>query len=178
MKRNLFISASVLAISTLSFNAHATLNSTLSIGYAQSTIKVDGEKIEDNPKGVNLKYNHEINDNWGMIGSFTYTKITYNFYNYWAKVGTSDISYYSLTAGPSYRFNDYVSAYGLIGLGHLYEDVHYYGDHDEYNKTSMAYGLGLQINPIPNLAIDASYEYAKLDEAKFGTWVLGLGYRF
>ncbi|MBG3078852.1 outer membrane beta-barrel protein [Proteus mirabilis] len=178
MNRFLLISTSMLAISTLSFNAHAALNNTLSVGYAKSSIKFEGNKLEDNPKGVNFKYNHEFDNNWGVIGSLTYTKLTYDFYSYWGKIGTTEIDYVSLTAGPSYRFNDYFSAYGLIGLGHVNQEDKFYDYRGDYNKTSLAYGVGFQVNPIPNIAIDASYEYSKLDDAKFGTWVLGVGYRF
>lgn len=178
MNRNLFISATVLAISTLSFNVHAALDNTLSVGYAQSSIKIDGDKFADDPKGINFKYNHEFDNNWGVIGSLTYTKLTYDFYGYYGKLGSTEINYVSLTAGPSYRFNDYFSAYGLIGLGHAKQEDKFYDYYGEYNETSVAYGVGLQVNPIPNLAIDASYEYSKLDDAKFGTWVLGVGYRF
>ncbi|MCK9782685.1 MULTISPECIES: Ail/Lom family outer membrane beta-barrel protein [Proteus] len=178
MSRNLFISASLLAISTLSFNVHAALDNTLSVGYAHSSIKVSDDKFDDNPKGINFKYNHEFDNDWGVIGSLTYTKLTYNYYGRWGKIGSTEIDYVSLTAGPSYRFNDYFSAYGLIGLGHVNQDDKFYYSNDEYSKTSMAYGLGLQVNPIPNVAIDASYEYSKFDDAKFGTWVLGVGYRF
>ncbi|WP_193014578.1 MULTISPECIES: Ail/Lom family outer membrane beta-barrel protein [Gammaproteobacteria] len=178
MKRNLFFAASALAISTFSFGVQAALDNTLSVGYAQSSIKLDGNKFADNPKGINFKYNHEFDNDWGVIGSLTYTKLTYNFYSRWGKIGSTEIDYVSLTAGPSYRFNDYFSAYGLIGLGHANQEDKYYYGNDEYSKTSMAYGLGLQVNPIPNVAIDASYEYSKLDDAKFGTWVLGVGYRF
>ncbi|WP_235977756.1 Ail/Lom family outer membrane beta-barrel protein [Proteus mirabilis] len=42
----------------------------------------------------------------------------------------------------------------------------------------MAYGLGVQVNPITNLAIDVSYEYSKLYDIDFTTWVVGIGYRF
>ncbi|MBI6528047.1 outer membrane beta-barrel protein [Proteus vulgaris] len=180
MNRNLFLSTSLLAISTLSFNVQAALDNTLSVGYAQTSIKVNDDKIDDNLKGINFKYNHEFNNDWGVIGSLTYTKLTYNYYSRWGKIGSTELDYISLTAGPSYRFNDYFSAYGLIGFGHInQEDKFYYdNDNDKLSKSSMAYGLGLQINPIPSVAIDASYEYSKLDGAKFGTWILGVGYRF
>lgn len=42
----------------------------------------------------------------------------------------------------------------------------------------MAYGVGVQFNPLPNIAIDASYEHTKLSDIKVGTWMLGVGYRF
>ncbi|SUC40558.1 outer membrane protein (attachment invasion locus protein) [Proteus mirabilis] len=51
-------------------------------------------------------------------------------------------------------------------------------EREKENKISMAYGLGVQVNPITNLAIDVSYEYSKLYDIDFTTWVVGIGYRF
>ncbi|WP_016674751.1 Ail/Lom family outer membrane beta-barrel protein, partial [Yersinia pestis] len=51
-----------------------------------------------------------------------------------------------------------------------------YGKKEE--QDSLAYGVGMQFNPLNNIAIDASYEYTKLKDANIGTWVLGIGYRF
>ncbi|HGJ5898912.1 Ail/Lom family outer membrane beta-barrel protein [Arsenophonus apicola] len=52
-------------------------------------------------------------------------------------------------------------------------------------ETELVYGVGLQINPVKNIAIDVAYEYSKLSfehsnlrDIKFGTWMLGVGYRF
>ncbi len=152
--------------------------SSISIGYAQSKIK----DVDDHPKGVNAKYRYEFDDLWGIIGSFTYTNLSYDYYDGGDKVGDSDFDYYSLTAGPSYRFNDYVSVYGLLGLAHgkIKSSAYsrYYEAEGDESKTSVAYGVGLQVNPWPNWIIDASYEYSKLDDAKIGTWVIGAGYRF
>ncbi|MEY2344070.1 Ail/Lom family outer membrane beta-barrel protein [Proteus mirabilis] len=69
------LSTSILVVSTLSFNAYATLENTVSIGYAKSKLKVDEDLINDNLKGINLKYNHEVANDWGVISSFSYAKI-------------------------------------------------------------------------------------------------------
>ncbi|MBS9438139.1 attachment protein [Photorhabdus noenieputensis] len=182
MKRTLVASVVAAGLSVFAFAANADEH-TISGGYAQSHVKFDGEKLDENPKGFNLKYRYELDNNWGVIGSFTLTHQGYDFYDDGAKVGTGNLDYYSLMAGPTYRFNDYVSAYGLIGAAHGkaksesfvsgYELLDHKG-----SKTSVAYGLGLQFNPMPNWTIDTSYEYSKLDDAKIGTWVVGVGYRF
>ncbi|WP_323836607.1 Ail/Lom family outer membrane beta-barrel protein [Photorhabdus africana] len=182
MKRTLVASVVAVGLSVFAFAANAG-ESTISGGYAQSHAKFKDSKIDDHPKGLNLKYRYELDNNWGVISSFTYTYLGYEFYNGGRKVGKADMDYYSLMAGPTYRFNDYVSAYGLIGAAHRkakgesfvsgYELLDHKG-----SKTSVAYGLGLQFNPVPNWTIDTSYEYSKLDDLKVGTWVVGVGYRF
>lgn len=178
MKRKVLISSAVFALSIFSFNASATLKNTLSIGYAQSSIKVEEGRLHDNPKGFNLKYNREINHGFGLIGSFTYNYKKINFDESEQERYHVDFNYYLLTAGPSYRFNKYINIYGLTGVSGINAKSKNTGDDISYNKLSNSYGLGMQINPIPNLAIDASYEYSKLDDAKIGTWVLGVGYHF
>ncbi|AJZ89256.1 Ail/Lom family outer membrane beta-barrel protein [Cedecea neteri] len=178
MMKKVLALAILAGLSVASANVYADGESTISIGYAQSNVKVDGEKLDDNPKGFNVKYRYEIDSNWGVVGSFAYTHQGYDFYYGGEKIGDGDLDYYSVTAGPSYRFNEYVSAYALIGLGTGKVKVSAFGDSESESKTSAAYGLGLQVNPVSNIAIDASYEYSKLDEVKVGTWMLGVGYRF
>ncbi|WP_237120482.1 outer membrane protein, partial [Salmonella enterica] len=70
------------------------------------------------------------------------------------KVGDAD--YTSLLVGPSYRFNDYLNAYVMIGAanGHIKDN---WGNSD--NKTAFAYGAGIQLNPVENIAVNASYEH-------------------
>lgn len=41
-------------------NAASDASNTVSFGYAQSTLKIDGEKIGKDNKGFNLKYRHEL----------------------------------------------------------------------------------------------------------------------
>ncbi|WP_311746602.1 Ail/Lom family outer membrane beta-barrel protein [Proteus penneri] len=179
MKNKLLLPITAIFLSITAFNASATLKNTLSIGYAQSQIKVDGEKVDEDPKGFNIKYDRKINNDFGLIGSFVYNNKKYNCYDDNDKnVGHIDVDYYLFSAGPSYRFNEYINAYGLIGTSVCNANYKAPSEEQHENKVSISYGLGLQINPIPNVAIDASYEYSKLDDMKFGTWVLGVGYRF
>ncbi|WP_118986000.1 Ail/Lom family outer membrane beta-barrel protein [Photorhabdus sp. CRCIA-P01] len=191
MKRALVASVVAAGLSVFAFAANAG-ESTISGGYAQSHVKFDSKNLagnpfdsnslDGNPKGFNLKYRYELDSNLGVIGSFTYTHLDNDLYINSSKVGKSELDYYSLMAGPIYRFNDYVSAYGLIGAAHgkVKGEVSVLGHDRDYksNKTSVAYGLGLQFNPMPNWTIDTSYEYSKLDDTKVGTWVVGVGYRF
>lgn len=151
---------------------------TISGGYAQSSLKAGGHSLDDKPKGVNVKYRYEFDDNWGIASSFTYTGIKYDFYSAGSKIGDAELDYYSLSAGPAYRINDYFSVYGLVGFAHgrIENNVQWYL-HTE-SKTSGVYGAGLQFNPFPNWVVDASYEYTKLGDVKVGTWTAGIGYRF
>ena len=147
-------------------------------GYAQSNVKADGENLKDDSTGFNVKYRYELNENLGVVSSFTYTGASYNYYFGGYKIGNVDLDYYSISAGPSYRFNDYVSAYGLLGIAHGRVEANALGFSDSESKTSATYGVGLQFNPVPNWAIDTSYEYSKLGDVKVGTWMVGIGYRF
>lgn len=161
-----------------SFAANAANENTISIGYAQSNVKVDGNDVNGNPQGVNLKYRNEFNDKFGLVVSTTYTNKTYDYYSRGSKVAEGKLKYYSTTLGPSYRLNDYSSVYALIGVGYGEADASILNYSESNNKTSVAYGAGFQINPVKNWAIDASYEYSKLGDYKVGTWTLGAGYRF
>ncbi|WP_445493414.1 Ail/Lom family outer membrane beta-barrel protein [Photorhabdus sp. SF281] len=180
MKRTLVASVVAVGLSVFAFAANASGESTISGGYAQSHAKFNGEKTDDNPKGFNLKYRYELDNNLGVISSLTYTYLGYDYYRGGRKVAESDMDYFSLMAGPTYRFNEYVSVYGMVGAAHGKVKNSDYVDSisGSKSKTSVSYGLGLQFDPMPNWTIDTSYEYSKLDELKIGTWVVGVGYRF
>ncbi|CAM3806898.1 Ail/Lom family outer membrane beta-barrel protein [Xenorhabdus thuongxuanensis] len=178
MKKLVLATLITVGISALSMNVYATGESTISVGYAQSHVKITGDKLDENPKGFNVKYRYEFDNDWSVIGSFVYTHQGYEYYYDGYKTATIDLDYYSLTAGPAYRINEYVSAYGLIGSAHGKAEAKSGGYSHSESKTELAYAAGLQINPIPNMAIDASYEYSKIGEVKVGTWVIGVGYRF
>ncbi|ETS30633.1 attachment protein [Photorhabdus temperata] len=180
MKKTLVASVVAVGLSAFAFAANASGESTISGGYAQSHAKFDGKKADDNPKGFNLKYRYELDNNFGVISSLTYTYLGYDYYRGGKKVAESDMDYFSLMAGPTYRFNEYVSVYGMVGAAHGKVKLSdYVGTMSgSKSKTSVSYGLGLQFNPMPNWTIDTSYEYSKLDELKIGTWVVGVGYRF
>lgn len=188
MKKALLISAIVAGLSVTSLTAHASGKHTLSLGYAQSDMKmqIEGEELnlkdlDKAPRGLNLKYRYEINDNWGFISSVTQTKLKIKYYHYsnGLDVGNEDITYRSLMAGPTYRFNEYVSAYALIGAANVEDKARMIAQPSvSKKKTAVAYGTGLQFNPTSSIAVDASYEYSDLSQAKAGTWTVGVGYRF
>ncbi|WP_411706133.1 Ail/Lom family outer membrane beta-barrel protein [Edaphovirga cremea] len=153
---------------------------TISVGYAHSSVDWDGIDVDGDPSGLNLKYRYEFDDQFGIIGSFTYTQKDYHAYTSTMRyAGKLDLDYYSLTVGPTFRANDYFSAYLLVGMARGKYDLKsdYYMNESE-TQSAFAYGGGIQINPLPNWVIDASYEYSKLDNVKVGTWVLGVGYSF
>ncbi len=175
MKSTLVASVVTAGLSVFTFAANAG-DHTISGGYAQSHVKFNGEKIDGNPKGkgFNLKYRYELDNNFGVISSLTYTHKGFD---------KSDVNYYSLMAGPTYRFNEYVSIYGMVGAARGEFEVPVLNGSYTEGKSSVSYGLGLQFNPMPNWTIDTSYEYAKFNDArlgdlKVGTWVVGVGYRF
>ena len=179
MKNKLVTPIVAIALSIITFNASANLKNTLSLGYAQTQIKIDGDKVDGAPKGINIKYDRKLNESFGIIGSIIYNHKKYYCYDVQDEMNAqSNFNYYLLTAGPSYRFNEYINIYGLIGTSII--SAKYKDDIENYHekKASLSYGVGLQINPISNIAIDASYEYSKVNDANLGTWVLGVGYRF
>ncbi|HGJ5877006.1 MAG TPA: Ail/Lom family outer membrane beta-barrel protein [Arsenophonus sp.] len=180
MKKILITSTLASIFVFISANSYAGGESTISLGYAQSHLKVRGEKIDKNRKGFNIKYRYEIDNHWGAIVSFAYTHQRYNFYYGKIKITDADVNYYSLNMGPVYRFNEYISAYGLIGLAHgkAKAKAKAAGYPTNDSATRLAYGAGLQFNPVKNVAIDASYEYSRLGGVKGGTWMIGVGYRF
>ncbi|WP_338804149.1 Ail/Lom family outer membrane beta-barrel protein [Xenorhabdus griffiniae] len=190
MKKALLTSAIIAGLSISSFTAHASGKHTLSLGYAQSNInmQIEGNKtknmkdLDKDPRGLNLKYRYEINDNWGFISSVTQTKLKINYYaahNRQLSVGNEDITYRSLMAGPTYRFNEYVSAYALIGAANVEGKARLTAQPSvSKKKTAVAYGTGLQFNPTSSIAVDVSYEYSDLSQAKAGTWTVGVGYHF
>ncbi|EIZ6339264.1 TPA: Ail/Lom family outer membrane beta-barrel protein [Salmonella enterica] len=152
-----------------------------------------------NLNGFNIKYRYEIDDTWGVISSLTYAWGDFDGkYNlrrsqeeYYSSKGQIKSKYLSVMAGPSYRFNDYASIYGMAGIAnnqikssYSWNDHGYYdkassrGDRDDnQNKTNIAYSVGLQTNPVKNMVIDIAYEGAAggLNSSGF---TLGVGYSF
>lgn len=191
MKVLLMTSALIVAPS-LSSLAQADQH-TVSLGYAQS-------KVQDltNINGVNLKYRYEWDSPISVIGSFTYMSGNDNdSYLLTRDIidNNVDIKYYSLSVGPAYRFNQYVSIYGLLGLN--YNKVDYSSSWTNYEsgsyrymgsetgnikKTSFMYGVGLQINPVENVVVDIGYEGSSLDGGNksysINGFNIGIGYRF
>nr|DAM44253.1 MAG TPA: outer membrane protein [Caudoviricetes sp.] len=173
------LAVAVLAMSVLGgvgVASAADYKNTVSLGYAHTHLS---GLISGNAAGANLKYNWEhLNSGFGVVGSLTYTEADLNNYYYGYRVG--EVNYTSFLVGPSYRFNDFLSTYIMLG-GASGEVKDNFG-HSE-SKTSFAYGIGIQVNPVEHFAINASYEHAKFstqlgDDIDAGTWVLGVGYSF
>lgn len=141
------------------------LKSSITAGYAQSELSYENLSVDGHPQGLNVKGRFEFDDTWGLISSYTHTQKSYDSIN---------LFYNSLTVGPTVRVNDYASLYALIGAAWGEAEAR----NDSTKKTDIVGGTGIQLNPIPNLVLDASYEYSKLGDFKVGTWVIGAGARF
>ncbi|ENN8379063.1 outer membrane beta-barrel protein [Providencia rettgeri] len=184
----------VLAVVTgcLVGNAAQADNQTVSIGYAQS-------KVQDfkNIRGVNLQYQYEWDSPLSVLGSFTYMKASEGHTAGSSIFGTpaqykkdTDAKYYSLLIGPSYRLNDYISLYGLIGAAHTKENTdervgnNTYSRKESYssNSTSLAYGLGFSVNPTDYLVMRIGYEGTESKHNgkthDVNGFNIGVGYRF
>lgn len=170
----------IFVASAVSTSAYAAGENTISLGFAQSHVKMDGDSLNDKPRGINVKLRNELTDEWGVVGSLTSTQRKYDIYMGNTRVADAKLEYFSLMAGPSYRFNEYASVYGLAGYAHGKAKVNVdLVDYQHSESTGAVVGaIGAQFNVTPNVAIDASWEYSKLDDYKVNTWVVGVGYRF
>lgn len=157
------------------------------------------------PQGMFMRYRYEFDDTWGVMGSLSYAtadlgnnfmsgekaknrkeknKIERRFSN---RVKTD---YVSLLAGPTIRANEWVSAYGLIGValhsvGNTMHETNKSGipskqvtRNEKTNNTSLAYTLGLQVNVYEGLVIDAAWAGSGSGDWKSSGLNLGVGYRF
>lgn len=166
--------ACVVALGTSSAFADT---STVSVGYAQS----DMQGVANKASGFNLKYRYEQDNNpLGVIGSFTYTNKSHDLTGDSYNKG----QYYGLTAGPAYRLADWVSIYGVVGIGYgRFDNITNPGStalrqKDDWNDVGVSYGGGFQFNPMQNVAIDVSYEQSRIRSVDVGTWIAGVGYSF
>ncbi|ECZ5471663.1 outer membrane beta-barrel protein [Salmonella enterica] len=152
----------------------------ISVGYATGALYVNGDKSSDgHPDGMNFKYRYEINDTWGIVGAFTFSGDTIG------DLVKTDWGYTSYQVGPSWRINDYVSLYYLLGVARADSDISTMSEKYSYKKNSLASSIGVQINPWPNMVLDVGYEYARFhDYPQSGNNIesllfnMGLGYRF
>lgn len=179
----------VICVSGLASAAALADIQTASIGYAQSRVA----HVAD-IRGVNLKYSYQWDDApVGLIGSFTWMTgdeelredTSYSSTKYKA-----DFDYYSLAAGPVYAVNNFISVYGLLGVNINKVNEHFYSssasysssESDSFDKTSVMYGAGVQVNLTENLLVDVGYEGSKLKtdvgNFKINGFNLSIGYRF
>lgn len=177
----------LVAISAQAQNTNIDPKSTVSIGYSHG--KISGA---DSIDGVNLKYNHELNQQpWGVMTSLTYMSgkqdgdISSGAHRYSNDV---DFDYYSAGVGPSYRVNPNVNVYGLVGVSksdakgtqrRTDNNATYYVND---KSTAFMYGAGVQYNPAPNWSVDLGYEGTRVsdgyDKRSMNALNLGVGYRF
>lgn len=174
MKKTTLLLSTLIACAMGMSAAQAT--QTVSLGYAQA--KVDNFK---DPKGITAKYHYQGDSALGIIGSFTYVSAEQTEYYQSSSSDVYKLKYYSLMAGPSYRFNEYVSVYGLAGIGRgksSWEEGDAFRQSGSESKSSFAYGAGIQITPVANWAIDIGYEGTKIYETRVDGFNIGVGYRF
>lgn len=192
MKRSLLASI-VLSVLGMSSVAHAAEQS-ITAGYAQAHVQ-DFKNIN----GMNLKYRYEWESPLSLMASFSFMSGSKD-YSYLAEKDIIDnnaqVKYYSLAMGPAWRFNEFVSVYGLLGASYSkvkynYNWKNYEGDRGyvdmgntsgSNNSTALAYNLGVQVNPIPNLVLDLAYEGSSLNDGStdrsLNGFNVGIGYRF
>lgn len=151
--------------------------STVTGGYAQG----DMQGVANKANGFNLKYRWEQDNNpLGVIGSFTYLEDD-------STPSSGDYrkaQYYGLTAGPAFRLADWVSIYGVVGVGYgkfqQNDNAASTANRQKFDNSDygVSYGAGLQFNPIEHVALDVSYEQSRIRSVDVGTWIAGVGYSF
>lgn len=181
------ISLAILIAASLASSMALAGQSTVSVGYAQS--KIEGF---DTINGVNAKYRYEFDAPLSLVGSFTYMQGNGDDYLSTSSVAAHDemtVKYYSVLAGPAYRFNDYVSLYALWGAAHLKADGHNttyrasgMSRRDISGKsTAFAWGVGLIMNPGDNFSVSVGYEGTEANvngNQSVNGFNAGFGYRF
>lgn len=168
--------------------------------------RVSGYEGKDkNPQGINIKYRYEITDDFGVITSFTWTRSLTNSQTFVdvepadharkiknpAASARTDIraNYWSLLAGPSWRFNEYLSAYAMAGMGvakvttdlKIKDNINSTGGFSESNstkKTALAWAAGAQFNLNESVAMDVAYEGSGSGDWRTSGVVAGIGLKF
>lgn len=165
----------ILSMTTLTTTTFAQQH-TVSLGYAQSEI----ENAFD-IRGVHAQYRYELETPLSVMATMSYQTGDET----WIEPGErqdTDVKHFSLLAGPAYRLNENFSVYGVVGIAHSkvessYRALNIYENMD-LSETAFAYGVGININPVPQYAINIGYEGTKVDGAKFDGFNISAGYRF
>ncbi|EGO4139663.1 TPA: Ail/Lom family outer membrane beta-barrel protein [Escherichia coli] len=176
--------------------------------YQNTTMLGQDAEVKD-PDGFNVKYRYEITDELGVMTSFTWARYaTSNQYiaqQNWHgldptkyptqiknPVGsmTTNIkgSYWSLLAGPTWRFNDYVSLYALGGVGVAKLSVDFEINNNisgerlseklSDRKTSFAWAAGAQFNIYDDFSFDVGYESSGSGDWRTSGVTVGIGLKF
>ncbi|EMG9443110.1 Ail/Lom family outer membrane beta-barrel protein [Escherichia coli] len=158
-----------------------------------------------NPQGINIKYRYEITDELGVISSFTWTRSMTNSQNFVdikpassqqkirnpAASARTDIraNYWSLLAGPSWRFNQYISLYAMAGMGvakvtadlKVKDTINSAGGFSESKrtkKTAPAWAAGAQFNLNDSVTMDVAYEGSGSGDWRTSGVTVGVGLKF
>lgn len=163
-------------IAAASISAANAAEHVITGGYAQT--KSDGVKLS----GLNLKYGYTPDESAvGVMSSLTITGKSEDYSESGYKA-SADYAYGSLMVGASYKVNEYVKPYALVGVGRGAVDAKFsgYGSsyHEKDTDTNLAYGVGVQFTPVKGFTIDAGYEGSKAFGSQVNSFVVGAGYRF
>ncbi|HCC0886762.1 TPA: Ail/Lom family outer membrane beta-barrel protein [Salmonella enterica] len=177
----LILSAGIFAINTAQADTHS-----FTVGYAQSKIHGDG-----NIRGVNAKYHYQGESPVGIITSLSYMYGNSKASGFDEDMGSdyhvkSNVKYGSLMAGPTYQVTDAFSVYGLVGVGMLKARVKENGTWvgGPYSDTSLAtdkglaWGAGVQMNPVKDVAVNVGYEGNRGILTQMNGFNIGVGYCF
>lgn len=148
---------------------------TMSLGYQRANIKNFGDVY-----GGNFRFQFESGSPWGVMGSLTAMKKNWDDEstvcrrtdtrcrkNYREKHKLDKTAeYYSLQAGPTYRFSDKLSLFALAGMSHTSVDKHdsvrLHGisskTRHQHSSNQYAFSYGLTFNATDNLALTTGYE--------------------
>ncbi|HBN7237808.1 TPA: Ail/Lom family outer membrane beta-barrel protein [Escherichia coli] len=177
--------------------------------YQNTTLQGSDADPKD-PKGFNVKYRYEITDELGVMASLTWARYStssqYAAQQDWATLDptnygtqktpnpvgstTTNIkgNYWSVLAGPTWRFNDYVSLYALGGVGVAKMSVDFEVRNNmtgerlstklSEQKTSFAWAAGAQFNIYDDFSVDVGYESSGSGDWRVGGLVVGVGLKF
>lgn len=167
----------------------------------------DLKKTRDNNKSIAggfIKYRYEFDNSWGAIVSADYllgeygntidrTRQSANGWqdDRWHYKNRVKADHFTLMAGPTYRINELLSIYGMLGFAYSHlgtsSNSHQFingfyaertsNSHDE-NNFSIASSVGLQVNVWKDLVVDTSYELSGSGDWQTSGFTVGLGYRF
>ncbi|MQL47559.1 outer membrane beta-barrel protein [Photorhabdus khanii] len=179
MQKILLSCGAIFSVFAITLPAQAEQH-TASIGYAH--VKPQDVKALN---GATLSYRYELDDQWGVLSSFTFAKGDEKETTERQKI---DTKYYSLMTGPTYRINDYISLYSQVGLSRMklkWSD----SDNNTNGKSeenALGWGAGFIVNPTTNTSITAGYEGSRfdikdgVDKYKISTngFNISVGYRF
>ncbi|NHB96548.1 Ail/Lom family outer membrane beta-barrel protein [Photorhabdus stackebrandtii] len=176
MQKILLSCGVLLSVSAITLPAYAEQH-TASIGYAY--VKPKDIKALN---GATLSYRYELDDQWGVLSSFTFAKG-----NEKETIDRQEIDtkYYSLMTGPAYRINDYISLYSQVGLSKL--NLKFSNGNDgEIKENALGWGAGFIVNPTTNTSVTVGYEGSRfdikdgVDKYKISTngFNISVGYRF